>query len=147
MNLKRAALLSSAICVCICATQARASNVFYRISPAGSPLKIEAVLYAPAPEYPSQAINEHAEGSGVVEVTVQPDGIVASTKMVRSTGNRILDEAALSGFRRWRFRPHSVTPVRIPIQYRLHRATVHWGSRADLKTLGDADMVVRTAYR
>lgn len=36
------------------------SNFFYRVSPAGAPLKIEPIWYAPKPKYPSQATKAEA---------------------------------------------------------------------------------------
>src|SRR6266516_1461195 len=56
-------------------------------------------ISAPRPDYPYEA------GSGSV----------TDTTMAQSIGNPILDNAAVSAFRRWRFKPTTVSKVRIPI--------------------------------
>ena len=115
------------------------SNFFYRISAPNEPLKLEPVYNAPRPEYPEAARNQRLEGSGLAEIHIRPEGSVESVNMLKSTGHRILDEAAIQGFSRWRFRPHSLKVVRIPIEYRMRSISLHRGSRADLKKMGDAD--------
>ena len=121
------------------------SNFFYRISPHGEPLKLEAVYYAPRPEYPQLARKQHLEGAGIAEIHINPDGSVASVNMLRSTGHKILDEAVIDAFLGWRFRPHSLQVVRVPVQYRMSLSSVRWGSRADLKNVGDGDAAVIVA--
>jgi TonB family protein len=44
-------------------------------------------------------------------------GSVTSASMAQSIGNPILDNAALSAFRQWRFKPGSVSKVKIPITF------------------------------
>lgn len=78
-------------------------------------------LFGPKPEYPYAARRARATGSGVVVMTVNvATGTVTSATMGKSTGNPILDNAAISTFKRWRFRPNSVPPtVRAPITFTL----------------------------
>ena len=121
------------------------SNFFYRISPAGEVLKLEPVYYAPRPAYPELAKSQRLEGTGIAQIHIKPDGMVASVNMLKSTGHKILDEAAIHSFLGWRFRPHSINVVRVPIQYRMRFSSVRWGSRADLKNIGDGDGVVIVA--
>jgi TonB family protein len=74
--------------------------------------------YAPRPQYPYQARSRHMTGSGVCVVEVNAgSGSVTSASMAQSVGNPILDNAALSAFRQWRFKPGSVSKVRIPITF------------------------------
>lgn len=73
--------------------------------------------YAPRPQYPYEARSRHITGSGVAVVEVGPSGSVTSASMASSLGNPILDNAALSAFRQWRFKPGSVSKVRIPITF------------------------------
>jgi periplasmic protein TonB len=73
--------------------------------------------YAPRPQYPYEARSRHITGSGVCVVEVGPSGSVSSASMASSLGNPILDNAALSAFRQWRFKPGSVSKVRIPITF------------------------------
>jgi protein TonB len=73
---------------------------------------------APRPEYPYEARRSRATGSGVCVMTVDPStGAVTSAVMAQSTGNPILDNAATSAFRRWRFKPGTVSKVRTPITF------------------------------
>ena len=142
--MKSTLILSALILSCgaLFASARDPSNFFYRISAPGEPLKLEPVYYAPRPDYPKLARNQRLEGSGVAEIQIKPDGSVRSVNMLRSTGQKILDGAAMGGFSRWLFRPHSLKVVRIPIQYRMSSSSVRWGSRADLKNIGDCDSVV-----
>src|ERR1051325_2189913 len=73
--------------------------------------------YAPRPQYPYEARSRHVTGSGVCVVEVSPSGSVTSASMAQSIGNPILDNAALSAFRQWRFKPGSVSKVKIPITF------------------------------
>ena len=53
-------------------------------------------------------------------MTVDPiRGSVTHVSMWKSTGNRSLDDAALRSFRRWRFKPGSVSKVKAPVTFRL----------------------------
>jgi TonB family protein len=74
--------------------------------------------YAPRPQYPYQARSRHITGRGVCVVEVDPgSGSVTSASMASSIGSPILDNAARSAFRQWRFKPGSVSKVRIPITF------------------------------
>ncbi|MDB6148464.1 MAG: hypothetical protein JWO45_2128, partial [Spartobacteria bacterium] len=56
---------------------------------------------APRPEYPYEARSRHVMGSGVCVVTVDTtSGSVTDATMAQSIGNSILDNSALSAFRR-----------------------------------------------
>jgi periplasmic protein TonB len=77
-------------------------------------------ISAPKPEYPYEARRMKATGSGVCVVTVDTgSGNVTDATMAQSIGNSVLDNAALSAFRRWRFKPGTVSKVRIPITFTL----------------------------
>src|SRR5216117_4539122 len=79
---------------------------------------------APRPQYPYEARSRHITGSGVCVVTVNPaSGNVTGGSMAQSIGNPILDNAALSAFRQWRFRPGTVSQVRIPITFTMTGAS------------------------
>lgn len=73
---------------------------------------------APRPEYPYEARRSKLTGSGVCVMTVDTaTGAVTSADMATSTGSPILDNAATSAFRRWRFKPGTVSKVRTPITF------------------------------
>jgi protein TonB len=83
-----------------------------------------AALYAPKPEYPYEARSRHVTGSGVCVVDIDSSsGNVTSASMASSTGNPILDNATVSAFRRWRFKPGAASKARIPITFTLTGAS------------------------
>ena len=87
-----------------------------------SSAKVMAVS-APRPEYPYEARRSKITGSGVCVMTVDPgSGSVTGADMAQSTGSPILDNAATSAFRRWRFKPGTVSRVRTPITFTMSGA-------------------------
>src|SRR6266446_4746171 len=73
---------------------------------------------APLPVYPYQAKHDHITGDGVCVMTVDTaSGKVTDATMEQSTGNVILDKTTTNAFRRWRFKPGTVSKVRVPITY------------------------------
>ena len=75
--------------------------------------------YAPAPPYPPKARLDGITGSGVCVVSVDPEsGSVIEASMAQSTGNPQLDKAALGTFRKWKFKPGTVSTVKIPIEFK-----------------------------
>ena len=81
-------------------------------------------INAPRPPYPYEARAHHIMGSGVITVNVDPaSGSVTDASVTQSIGSPILDDAAVSTFRRWKFRPGSVSKVRIPITFTMTGAS------------------------
>jgi protein TonB len=80
-------------------------------------------IFAPKPEYPYEARSRHLTGSGVCVVSVDPSGNVTSADMAASIGNPILDNSATSAFRRWKFKPGSVSKAKIPITFTMTGAS------------------------
>jgi TonB family protein len=75
-------------------------------------------LYAPRPKYPTDAQGRRPTGSGIVVMEIdEKTGWVKSAKMEKSTGNKLLDDAALQAFSHWRFRPGTVRRVHSPITF------------------------------
>jgi len=89
-------------------------------SPVLTPLssaKTEAIN-APVPVYPSEAKRHHITGDGVCIVTVDTaSGKVTDATMEQSTGNTLLDKSTIEAFRQWRFKPGTVSRVRVPVTY------------------------------
>lgn len=79
------------------------------------------VVYQPPPDDINRGINFGMVRSGLFSLSVQPDGTVAGVKALRSLGYGELDERAMRWLKKWRFRPNSVTEVRMPITYRRTR--------------------------
>ena len=79
---------------------------------------------APRPEYPYEARRQKITGDGIVAMTVDPvTGYVSSVSMSKSTGSPFLDNSALASFRRWRFKPGTVSSVQCPITFTLTGAS------------------------
>ena len=79
-------------------------------------------ISAPRPDYPFDARARHLTGSGIALLEVdRKTGYVVAARMLKSTGHVILDNAALSAFMRWHFKPGTVREVRIPINYTMRR--------------------------
>ena len=78
------------------------------------------VLFAPRPSYPYEARRSGTTGSGIARLTVNSAaGSVIDAQMSQSTGSAILDNATLSAFRTWRFKPGVASNVDVPITYTL----------------------------
>jgi TonB family protein len=74
-------------------------------------------LYAPHPEYPLAARKRHWTGADVFACSIRSDGTVASVDVLRSTGHQMLDQAAITAFRQWRFHPGEMKLVKIPMDF------------------------------
>ena len=86
-------------------------------SPVGSVARPEAI-YRPTPVYRPEWAKQGLAGKGVVLVTIDPrTGIVTGTRMLQSTGSKLLDGAALEAYSKWRFKPGSVPQVKMPIEF------------------------------
>jgi TonB family protein len=73
---------------------------------------------APLPEYPYEARRANVTGNGICAMIVDTaTGKVTNAMMAQSTGNAVLDKVTTETFRRWRFKPGSVSEVRVPISY------------------------------
>ena len=81
-------------------------------------------INSPRPEYPYEARSRHIMGSGICVVTVDTgSGNVTDATMAKSIGSPILDNSATSAFRRWRFKPGTVSKVKIPITFTMSGAS------------------------
>ncbi len=68
------------------------------------------------PEYPELARRAGIEGSVVVAAVVDTNGLVASATVLRSSGNSLLDAAALTAARQFRFVPAYQNDRPVPVQ-------------------------------
>jgi TonB family protein len=72
----------------------------------------------PMPQYPYQARRARITGSGICVMTVDAaTGNVTTAVMEQSTGDGILDKVTTDTFRKWRFKPGTVSQVRIPVSF------------------------------
>jgi TonB family protein len=75
-------------------------------------------------EYPAEARQRHLEGRGIVVGAVDFEtGKVTLVRMEKSTGHKILDDAALRSFRQWRFKPRLIKQFRTPVTYEMANRT------------------------
>ena len=75
-------------------------------------------ISAPLPDYPYEAKRRNLTGSGICVVTVDTaTGTVTNASMSQSTGSPILDKLTVQTFKSWRFKPGTVSEVRVPISY------------------------------
>ena len=80
-------------------------------------------INAPIPDYPYEARSHHVTGSGAVLLDVDPTtGSVIWATMIDSTGSAMLDNSAMSAFRRWRFKRGTPSPVKIPFTFTISGA-------------------------
>jgi protein TonB len=82
-------------------------------------------LHNPAPEYPEIAMDRGWEGKVLMKVHVKPDGKPDEVSVIKSSGQKILDDAAVKTVNKWSFVPamRGTTPiagwVTVPITFNL----------------------------
>jgi TonB family protein len=75
-------------------------------------------ISAPLPEYTYEAKRRNLTGSGICVVTVDTaTGTVTNATMFQSTRSPLLDKLTIQTFKSWRFKPGTVSQVRVPISY------------------------------
>src|SRR6266478_4206080 len=75
-------------------------------------------IYTPKPIYRPEWAKQGLTGKGIVLVTIDKQrGNVTGARMVQSTGNKLLDGAALEAYSQWRFQPGTGSQVKIPIEF------------------------------
>ena len=80
--------------------------------------EIDMAITAPLPDYTYEMKRRNLAGSGTCIVTVDTaTGTVTNASMFKSTGNPLLDRLTIQTFKSWRFRPGTVSEVRVPISY------------------------------
>jgi TonB family protein len=96
---------------------------------AAQPLLVDQKLMAAGkidirPEYPAKAQAEHLTGAGVFVLHVhQGTGRVISVEIQKSTGHAILDDATVAKFSNLRFKPQTVSTLKIPVEFTLPNRT------------------------
>jgi protein TonB len=81
----------------------------------------------PPPDYPSRARDRGEEGSVALRLLVDAEGATREIRIQRSSGNRLLDEAAIAAARRWEVEPaviggrRAVAWVEVPVRFRLEQ--------------------------
>jgi protein TonB len=79
----------------------------------------------PRPGYPERALRQGIEGRVLVRLLVSLEGTVVRVVIEESSGSRLLDAAAVSALRRWRFTPATrrgepvAATVRVPVEFHI----------------------------
>jgi TonB family protein len=73
----------------------------------------------PKPEFPLHVFHQGMEGSVVVSLTLNQDGRVTSSRVIRSSGYPSLDRLAREVSMKWRLAPRYVVPTDLTVG-RLH---------------------------
>lgn len=69
------------------------------------PSKAPQLLHEVEPSYPETARRQNLEGEVVVRLEVRENGLVGKVTIEQSSGQNILDNAALAAVKRWKFIP------------------------------------------
>ena len=69
----------------------------------------------PVPEFPMGIYYAGLGGSVVVSLTMDRDGRVTSSRVIRSSGQTLLDRLAREASMKWRLAPHSVVPTDLAV--------------------------------
>jgi len=87
--------------------------------PPQAPVRLHSGIRAPqrivnvTPVYPIVARNAHVEGVVIIEATIDERGNVVRTQLLRSIP--LLDDAAMTAVRQWKFSPTLLNGVAVPI--------------------------------
>lgn len=77
-------------------------------------------IRATPPEYPELARYRHLEGRGRFQGFVdQETGAITKVVIVKSTGHKLLDDAAIGAIRHWRAKPHTLETFYIPLVFKM----------------------------
>jgi TonB family protein len=89
-------------------------------TPTPTPAPKGKLIYNPAPTYPERARNSRPPmfGSGRFRILFGTTGQVKEVQIVRSTGQAVLDQAAIEAFRQWKSTPGQEWSLVIPITFR-----------------------------
>lgn len=121
-TLRKFALITAAVALTVGSVEVQSKSPSPSRPPADA-IRMDIVVHQVPPEYPDEARRSGITGRGILVGIVEfKTGKVTSVKMEKSTGNRILDQAALNAFRQWQFKPRSILRFRTPITYSMARS-------------------------
>jgi TonB family protein len=87
-------------------------------TPAPRPTPKPRLVYAPAPAFPSEVRSRPgAAWSGRFRLNFNARGNVSNVQVVRSTGNIVLDQSALSTLRQWKSAPGGEWAATVPVTF------------------------------
>jgi TonB family protein len=71
------------------------------------------------PEYPLRARMSKFRGEGVYEIHVDKSGMAIRVVIIKSSGQRILDQAAVDAFMGWRLKPGTFLRIQLPVTWKI----------------------------
>ena len=88
-------------------------------TPVKIPIRGSKLVFAPSPRYPQEVKRSHwsVRGSGSFRIVFDSQGNAMSVQTVRSTGNPLLDGAALSTLQGWRAQPGQGWSLVVPVTF------------------------------
>jgi TonB family protein len=96
----------TALCAIALATPAALAKSPEPLRPQVYHVDTDVEAYTPTLTYPVAARQQHVQGSGFYLLFVQiRNGVVREVKIDRSTGSKILDDAAVHNLKGWLFKP------------------------------------------
>jgi len=72
--------------------------------------------YTPKPRYPRRALRKGLQGAVLVQIFIDEQGVPYNSKLLKTSGHKVLDDAALRGALDWRFTPARSGEVAIKSQ-------------------------------
>ena len=79
------------------------------------------------PQYPLLAERNGWEGTVILKAFVDKEGLASQVLVDRSSGYKILDQAALKAVKKWHFEPSRMGPaniaswIKIPVHFRIEK--------------------------
>src|SRR6266404_6383 len=88
-------------------------------TPVKIPIRGSKLVFAPSPQYPEEIRRAHlaVRGAGSFRIVFDSQGHATSVQTVRSTGNPLLDQAAVSALHGWRAQPGQGWSLVVPITF------------------------------
>jgi TonB family protein len=80
----------------------------------GNGVTAPVLIHKTAPEYTEEARASHYQGTVVLSVKVEPDGVAHNIKVIRSIGLG-LDEKAIEAVSQWKFKPGTKDGVPVTV--------------------------------
>jgi protein TonB len=97
------------------------------VAKAASRSRVASLIDQPTPGYPPEAYRAGEEGTVLVLAQVDAMGNAGDVSVVKRSGSRTLDRAAVSEVRKWKFKPAMengkavASSVQVPVDYKLDR--------------------------
>lgn len=75
------------------------------------------VRYAPKPNIARSAVRQHLPAHGVYVVDIGAGGSVDDVRILRSSGDEVIDDAVLAALRQWIFIRHTIYKATVAFEF------------------------------